>query len=433
MSETAIGLIGLVILVLALFSRMPVAFVMAVLGALGFGYLVSWQSSFYVLAKDFYGIFSAYSLTVVPLFIFMGQVTYHAGISRRLFDTAYKIAGQLPGGLAMATVGACAGFAAICGSTNASAATMATVAVPEMRRYGYSLGLATGTVAAGGGLGILIPPSVVFIIYGILTQQSIGKLFAAGVLPGLLLSLVFVATIYFWVRLKPEAAPRGPKTTVKEKVRALTGVIETLILFLLVMGGLFMGFFTPTEAGAVGAGGAVVLGFARRRLTFEALMQALTESTRISCMVLVIVAGATIFGRFLAASTIPFTLATWVSELNLPRAVVMAFIIFAYLIGGCVIDGLALILLTIPIFYPVVISMGYDPIWFGVIIVLVGQMGTITPPVGINVYVVNGVIKDVPLETIFKGAFPFLLALIICTLLLIPYPEIALFLPNLMK
>ena len=433
MSPTTIGLIGLAILIIVLFSRMPVGFVMALIGVLGFSYVVSWEAGLRIMAKDFFGIFGSYSLTVVPLFILMGQVTFHAGISSRLFDTAYKFVGHLPGGLAMATVVACAGFAAVCGSTNAAAATMATVAMPEMKRYKYRDVLSTGTVAAGGSLGILIPPSVIFIIYGILTEQSIGKLFVAGVVPGILLSALFGLTIYIWVRLRPEIAPQGPKTTFKEKLVSLGGVGETLILFILVMGGLFIGFFTPTEAGAIGAGGAIVLGFVRRRLTWKGFIKALFESTRISCMVLVIVAGATVFGHFLAITRIPYALATWVSELALPNFGIMAFIILVYLVGGCFIDALALILLTIPIFYPVVTNMGYNPIWFGVIIVLVTQMGVITPPVGVNVYVVHGVVKDVPLESIFKGAFPFLVALILCALILIPFPQIALFLPSFMR
>ncbi|MFO7645728.1 MAG: TRAP transporter large permease [Desulfosarcina sp.] len=433
MEPTTVGLIGLVLLIIVLFSRMPVGFAMALVGVLGFSYVVSWNAGLRMLAKDFYSIFGSYSLTVVPLFILMGQVTFHAGISRRLFDTAYRFIGHLPGGLAIATVASCAGFAAICGSTNAAAATMATVALPEMKRYKYDMVLGTGTVAAGGSLGILIPPSVIFIVYGILTEQSIGKLFVAGVLPGILLSLLFVAAIFIWVTINPAIAPRGPKATLREKIVSLKGVIETLVLFALVMGGLFLGFFTPTEAGAIGAGGAIILGMVTGRLVWKGLIQALVESTRISCMVMVIVAGATMFGHFLAITRIPYALATWVSELPLPHWAIMAFIMFLYLVGGCFIDALALILLTIPIFFPVVMDMGYDPIWFGVIIVLVTQMGVITPPVGVNVYVVSGVVRDVPLETIFKGALPFLFALIFLALLLIPFPQIALFLPGLMR
>lgn len=433
MDPMTVGLIGLAVLVVVLFSRMPVGFVMALLGVLGFSYVVSWEGGVRMLAKDFYDIFGSYSLTVIPLFMLMGQVTFHAGISSKLFDTAYKFVGQVSGSLAMATVLACAGFAAICGSTNAAAATMATVALPEMKRYNYGLILSTGTVAAGGSLGILIPPSVIFIIYGIMTEQSIGKLFIAGVVPGILLTALFMLAIYLWVKIKPELAPTGPKTSMKEKIASLGGVLDTLILFILVMGGLFLGFFTPTEAGAIGAGGAILLGLIRRRLTLKQMVQAALESTRISCMVMVIVAGATMYGHFLAITRIPYEVATWVGGLDLPHAIIMAFIILIYLIGGMFIDALGLILLTIPIFYPVVTQMGYDPIWFGVIIVLVTQMGVITPPVGVNVYVVSGVARDVPLETIFKGAIPFLLALIACSLLLIPFPQIALWLPNLMR
>jgi len=432
MEPTTVGLIGLAILIIVLFSCMPVGFVMALLGVVGFSYVVTFDAGLRMLAKDFFGVFGSYSLTVVPLFILMGQVTFHAGISSRLFDTAYKFIGHWPGGLAMATVVACAGFAAICGSTNAAAATMATVALPEMKRYKYSDVLATGTVAAGGSLGVLIPPSVIFIIYGIMTEQSIGRLFIAGIVPGILLTVLFGLAILIWVKKSPGIALRGIKTTLKEKIYSLKGVFDTLILFVLVMGGLFVGFFTPTEAGAVGAGGGILLGFIRRRLTWKTFLQSAIESTRISCMVLVIVAGATMFGHFLAITRIPFALATWVSELAMPHWAIMAFIIFIYLLGGAFIDALALILLTISIFYPVVIDMGYDPIWFGVIIVLVTQMGVITPPVGVNVYVVSGVAKDVPLMAIFKGAVPFLIALLFCTLLLIPFPQIALFLPSLM-
>jgi C4-dicarboxylate transporter, DctM subunit len=433
MDPTTIGLIGLVVLIIFLFSRMPVGFVMALLGFIGFSLVVSVESGLRIMSKDFFRIFGTYSLTVVPLFIFMGQIAFHAGISRRLFDTAYKFLGALPGGLGIATVGACAGFAAICGSTNASVATMTTVALPEMKRYKYSLSLSTGTIAAGGSLGVLIPPSVIFIVYGIATEQSIGRLFAAGIFPGILLAICFAATIFVWVRLKPDAAPRGAKTTLKEKFIALTGVGETIILFFLVMGGLFIGFFTPTEAGAIGAGGAILLGVIRRRLSWGGFVQAVMESTRISCMVLVIVAGATVFGHFMAITRIPYIAATWVGNLPLPNFAIMLFIVLIYLIGGCFMDSLAMILLTVPIIFPLVTALGFDPIWFGVIIVLITEMGVITPPVGINVYVVSGIAKDIPLEVIFKGAFPFLFAILTCVVLLMIFPQIALFLPDLIR
>jgi len=430
MDPTTVGVIGLVLLIIVLFSRMPVGFVMALLGFLGYCYLRTPEAGMRLMVKDIFGIFGSYDLTVVPLFILMGQIAFHAGISRRLYDTAYTFLGHLPGGLAMATIGACAGFAAICGSTNAAAATMATVALPEMKRYKYSPELATGTVAAGGSLGILIPPSVIFIVYGIMTQQSIGKLFAAGILPGILLSVLFIVTIYIRVRLKPALGPPGPKTSFKEKVQSLTGVIEMLLIFILVMGGLFLGFFTPTEAGAAGAGITLLLAVGRRQLNWDDFLKAIWESVRISCMVLVIVAGATVFGHFLAITRIPFRLADWVAGLPFPPWAIMGVICCIYLIGGCFMDSLAMILLTIPIFYPVALKLGYDPIWFGVIIVLITEMGVITPPVGVNVYVVSGVAKDVPLEVIFKGILPLLGALIVCNIILIIFPQVALLLPE---
>jgi len=432
-TPTIVGLIGLGALVLLIFSRIPVGFIMAIIGFLGFGYLVSFDAAMNLVAKDIFSVFGSYSLTVIPLFVLMGQLSYHAGISSRLFNMAYKFMGHWPGGLAIAAIGACAGFAAICGSTNATAATMAAVTLPEMKKYNYKAGLATGVVAAGGSLGILIPPSVIFIIYGIMTEQSIGKLFMAGILPGLLLTVLFILTITIWTYLKPEIAPRGPKTTFREKIASLSGLIETLLLFILVMGGLFVGFFTPTEAGGIGAFGTLILAIIRRNLSWQGFVTSLSETTRISCMILVIVAGATIFGHFLAVSRIPFDISNWISGFNAPPFVIMSMIIMLYLIGGCFLDALALITLTVPIFYPVVILIGYDPIWFGVIIVLITQIGVITPPVGINVYVVSGVARDVPLDVIFKGVLPFLLALIVGTFFLIPFPQIALFLPSLMR
>jgi len=415
-----------------MFLRMPVGFTMAIVGFTGFASLVTFDAATSMAVNDIFSSFGSYNLTVIPLFVFMGQVAFHAGISGRLFNAAYKIMGHWRGGLAMATVGACAGFAAICGSTNATAATMASVALPEMKKYNYKPELATGVIAAGGSLGILIPPSVIFIVYGIMTEQSIGKLFISGIIPGIILSVMFCATIWIWTYLKPDLGPRGPKTTPREKFFALIGVAETLIIFIAVIGGMFVGIFTPTEAAAVGAFATLVLALAGRNLSWGGFLQSLAETTRISCMILVIVAGATIFGHFLAITRIPFDIAGWIADLQWPPYAVMMMIILIYLIGGCFLDALALIMLTVPIFYPVVLQMGYDPIWFGVIIVLVTQMGVLTPPVGVNVYVVSGVARDVPLHVIFRGAMPLLLAIILLTLILIPFPEIALWLPRLM-
>lgn len=433
MSMTTIGIVGILLLVIGLFSRMPVAFVMAGLGLAGFSYVVTFDAGLNLLARDIWDTFSSYGLTVIPLFVFMGQVAYQSGISRRLYHAAYVMLGNRPGGLALATIGACAGFSTISGSTNATAATMATVTIPEMQRRRYDMGLAAGTVAAGGSLGILIPPSVIFIVYGIITEQSIGKLFAAGILPGILLCFLFFITIMIRVRLNPALAPAGPKTSLKRKLRSFAGIIETLILFVLVMGGIFLGFFTPTEAAAVGAFLTMVLALFRRRLSWQGFIQALRDTTRISCMVMMIVTGAVIFGKFMAITRVPFELAGWVGSLPLPPYAIMALIILIYLFGGCFMDSLAMIMLTVPIFFPVVQALGFDPIWFGVVIVLVTEMGVITPPVGINVYVVHGIAKDVPLETIFRGVFPYLLALLACTGILLIFPQLALFLPGLIK
>jgi C4-dicarboxylate transporter DctM subunit len=433
MTPTMIGVIGLLALVVLLFSSLPVGYLMALIGFIGFASIVSPDAALNLLSKDIFGTFASYNLTVIPLFVLMGQIAFHSGISKRLFDAAYKFMGHLPGGLAIATIGACAFFASICGSTNATAATMASATLPEMKRYNYKPELATGVVAAGGSLGILIPPSVIFIVYGILTEQSIGKLFISGILPGIILTIFFIATVLIWTTLKPDLGPRGPRFSLREKIASLSGVSETLIIFVLVMGGLFLGIFTPTEAGAMGAFFTLVIAVIKRQITWGGFIQALAETTRITCMIMVIVAGATIFGHLLAVSRIPYDIAEWISSFNLPAWVIMSFIIFGYLVGGCFIDALALIMLTIPIFYPVVLKFGFDPIWFGVIIVLVTQIGVITPPVGVNVYVVSGVARDVPLHVIFKGVVPLLIAMIILTFLLIPFPWIATFLPSLIR
>jgi C4-dicarboxylate transporter, DctM subunit len=433
MSLTTIGILGVLLLLVLLFSNMPVGFVMGVVGFLGFSYIKGLGPGFSIAARDFFEVFSSYGLTVVPLFVFMGQLSFYSGISKRLFDTAYVLLGSRKGGLAMATVGACAGFSAISGSTNATAATMATVTLPEMKRYGYDMSLATGTVAAAGSLGILIPPSTIFIIYGILTEQSIGKLFAAGILPGVLLSSLFIAVIYLRVRLNPALAPEGPKTSLTKKIRSFVGVVETLLIFGVVMGGIFFGIFTPTEAAAIGAFFTLVLALIRRQLTWQGFFKAVADTTRISCMIMVIVAGATIFGHFMAVTRVPFEISGWVANLPLPSYAIMLIIILIYLFGGCFMDAFALIMLTIPIFFPVSQALGFDPIWFGVVIVLISEMGVITPPVGINVYVVSGIAKDVPLQVIFKGVLPMVLALLICNLVILLFPQIALYLPGLMR
>jgi C4-dicarboxylate transporter DctM subunit len=318
----------------------------------------------------------------------------------------------------------------MCGSTNATAAAMGRVSLPEMRRYNYDDSLATGCVAAAGSLGILIPPSTVFIIYGILTEQSIGKLFIAGVIPGIILAVLFMAVVSLLCLRNPKLAPAGAPTSWREKLAGLTGILEMLILFGLVIGGLFLGWFSPTQAGAAGAAGALLIGLARRQLNWQGFLFAIKDALRITCMVMVIVTGAIIFGHFIAVAKIPLVLSEWVGGLPLPPAAIMGIIVLMYLAGGCFMDALALITLTVPIIYPVILVLGFDPIWFGVIIVLVTEMGVITPPVGVNVYVIKGIAEDVPLETIFRGIFPFLAALIVAVAILIAFPQIATFLPS---
>lgn len=433
MTAITAGLVGFIILIAMMFLRIPVGFVMAIVGFLGFGWLVSWDASLNLLVRDFFHQFNSYNLTVIPLFVLMGQVAHYSGISGRLFNAANKFIGHLPGGLAIATICTCAAFSAVCGSTSATAATMASVALPQMKKYHYDPALATGVVAAGGSLGILIPPSTIFIIYAIMTEQSVGKLFMAGILPGFVLTLMFILTIVIWTRIQPDLCGRANKAAWRERISSLSGVIETFILFILVMGGLFIGFFTPTEAAGIGAFGTIIMTLVRKNLSWTDFVKSLDQTTRISCMIMVIVAGATVFGHFLAVTTIPSQIGIWVSELHLPAPIIMGLIIFIYLVLGCLMDSLAMIMLTIPIFYPVVLTLGYDPIWFGVIIVLVAEMGVITPPVGINIYVVSGVARDVPLHTVFKGALHMVTAQLVTAILLILFPKIALFLPSLMK
>ncbi|AQQ70812.1 Neu5Ac permease [Limihaloglobus sulfuriphilus] len=431
MTPVQIGIIGCVFLFVLLAASMPVAFSMAIIGFVGFAAVVNPDAAASMLSMNLYDTFTSYSLTVIPLFVFMGQVCFHSGISRRLFDAAYKWLGHMPGGLAIATVGACTGFGAICGSGPATAATMAAVALPEMKRYKYDMELGCGAVAAGGSLGMLIPPSVVFIVYGILTEESVGKLFIAGIGPGLLIALLFCLTIYINCKRRPHLGPASEPFSWKARLKATAGVAETLLLFLLVIGGMFLGLFTPTEAAAVGAAGSIIVALMRKKLSFSMLKRSLVETARTSCMVMIIVTGAVIFGRFLTVTHIPYELASALTGLSVPSWVIIGLIIFFYLIVGCFVDALALIMLTIPIFYPVVIELGYNAIWFGVIIVIVTQMGVISPPVGVCVYVVSGIERDVPLQKIFRGAMPFLAALIIAAILLMIFPKICLFLPEL--
>jgi tripartite ATP-independent transporter DctM subunit len=414
--------------------RMPIAYSMMIIGTLGISILNSPAAAFRVVPIELYATFSSYSLSVVPMFIWMGYIAYHSGIGSKLYDFMYKLVGHLPGGLALSTQGTAALFGAICGSNTATSATIGAISIPEMKKWGYDDSLSTASVAAGGILGVLIPPSVLFIIYGIATEQSIGKLFVAGIVPGILLTIFFMITIAISVYRHPEIAPRGERSTWSERIAALRsgGLWEVIIVFVLSLGGLFLGWFTPTEAGAVGVAGILVITLLTRQLKWEGLKRSLYDTTRTIAMIMFLVVGAVIYGRFISITRIPFELASWIGDLPLPPFAIMAFILLIYLILGCFIDALAMILLTIPIFYPVVTQeLGYDPIWFGVIIVLVGGMGVITPPVGINVYVIKGVAKDVPLEVIFRGIWPFLYAIIVMLIIFVTFPDIVTWLPNL--
>ena len=433
-NPTLTGVAGIVLMLAIFMTRMPVAYAMALVGYAGFSVMISPKGGLNLLSRSIYETFASYGLTTIPLFILMGQLAFNCGIGRRLYDTAYKFLGSTRGGLAMATVTACTAFGAVCGSSPATAATMATVGLPEMRRYNYADELSAGSVASGGGLGMIMPPSVVLIVYGILTEQSIGALFVAGILPAIVMTLLFIICVWLWCRLDCTQGPPGECFSWRSKMRSITGMGDTLLVFGLVMGGLFFGLFTPTEAAAVGAFGVLAVALVRRQIGWAGIVKSLYETLRTSCMVMFLIAGAVIFGKFLAVTRIPFNLASWIGGFDLPSYLILAAIIGVYFIGGCVMDALALVMLTIPIFFPIIIDLGYDPIWFGIIIVLVTQMGVITPPVGINVYVVYGVSKTVvggiPLEKIFKGIFPFLIAVIIGTILMIIFPQIVLVLPN---
>ena len=426
------GLLGVCLLLVFLFSGMPIAVAMGLVGFLGMAYVNGLNPGLNVMGTTPHTISSSYSMSVVPLFVLMGALCYHAGLSRELYYTVYRWIGHFPGGLAMATVGACAGFAAVSGSSVATTATMGMVSLPEMRRYRYDSGLAAGSIAAGGSIGILIPPSVILVLYGILTEQSIGKLFAAGFIPGILEALFYMVTIYILCKVNPHLGPRGEKATFKQRLLSLKATWGVVVLFLIVIGGIYLGVFTPTEAAGVGAFGALIFALGRRKLNRKTFTDSLEETTQTTAMVFLILIGAALLGYFLAVTRIPFELSTWVGELPVNRYVILTLIIFLYLILGAIMSSLAMIVLTVPIIFPVVEALGFDPIWFGIIIVRVVEIGQITPPVGINVYVLKGVAKDLTLQGIFKGVFPFIVADICHVLLLVAVPQIATFLPSLM-
>lgn len=432
MSPILIGIIGILILFILMATGMNVGVAMAVSGFLGIVYIMGFSQALSILGTAPYRTAASYTMSVIPLFVLMGNLSFYAGISEDLYETTYKTFGHFPGGLAMATTAACAGFAATCGSSVATAVTMGSIAIPEMKKYKYAPSLATGSLAAGGTLGILIPPSIGFIIYSMLTDESVGKLFVAGVLPGIFLTILFILAIYINVRRDMTLGPPGPRFSSKEKIASFKGIWSAFCLFILVIGGLYGGIFTPTEAGGIGAFGAFLLIAIRGKLTLRNIAAVLMETGKVTAMCFIILAGANVFGYFMAVTRIPNELADFAIGLPFPPILIIILILIIYLALGCVMDSIAMIVLTVPIFYPVVIKLGFDPIWFGVIMVIVMEMALITPPVGMNVFAIAGVAPDIPLYTIFKGVLPFLAAMVICVALMMIIPQIATFLPGLM-
>lgn len=416
-----------------LFSGLLIGAALGLLGALGMALCFGTDAGLGLMQTVPLSSTASYSLCVIPFFILMGEICFHSGLSDKLYRAAYRWVGHWPGGLAIATVLACGAFSAVSGSSLATAATMGTVALPEMRRYGYKDMLATGAIAAGGTIGILIPPSVILIIYGVLVEVSIAELFFAGVIPGLISLVYYVIAILIWTRLRPDLAPPGPRYRMGERVRSLAQTWEVLVLFLIVMGGIYGGWFTPTEAGAIGAAGALIFGLIRRRITYGNMKSSLLTTGRTTAMVFLVVIGTAVFGYFLTSTQIPMRLAEWAANLPVPPFVVISAIIACCFVLGCVMGTLPLVFITVPIFAPVVESLGYDLVWFGVVMVVVSEIGLITPPVGMNVFIMKGVADDVPLDTIFKGIFPFLLADIVRLITIIAFPALTLFLPQLLR
>lgn len=434
MDGIALGISGvLLLLTVLLFLRMPVGFAMAFVGALGLAQVVGPKAALNLVSREIWETFSSYGLTVIPLFTFMGTLAAYCGISERLYRAAHKWVGHVRGGIAMTTILACAGFSAICGSNTATAATMSSIALPEMKRFQYSPVLSTGSVACGSTLGVVIPPSIVLIVIGLYTGQSISKLFFGAVIPGLILTGLFLLTVYTVSSVKKGWGPSASKSTWAEKMKALPGAGEMVALFLFVMGGLYLGWFTASEAGAAGAVGVILLSLLCRSLTWQRFKTALVDTVKTSSMIMMIVTGAVIFGRFLTITRLPYEAAQWAASLPISPFFILLIILGIYLIGGAVMDALAFLLVTLPIFYPFVTAMGYDPVWYGVVITVMTTLGAVTPPVGVNTYIVAGNAEDVPLKEVFKGVSLFFPAYAACLALMILFPQLVLFLPRLMR
>ncbi|UCG65720.1 MAG: TRAP transporter large permease [Deltaproteobacteria bacterium] len=432
MSPEIIGVIGLIVLFVFVFARMPIALSLSFVGFLGLAWLSGIKGTLYQIGMVPYTSTAHYAFCVVPLFILMGHYAFISGLTNDAYDFAHALLGRLPGGLAMSTIGASAGFAACTGSSLASAATMTKVALPEMRRYEYDPKLATGSIAAGGTLGILIPPSAGMIYYALITDTSIGKLFIAGIFSGILLSCLFILTIYIVVRIKPEKGPPGPKASWRNVLNAFKGIWSAVILSALVMGGIWGGVFSPTEAGGIGSFAAFLIVLMKRGFIKEELIKGLWETVRTTSMIFLILIGATIFGYFITASHLPEVTVGFIEHLALPPLVILIIILLILVFLGCVMDIPTITFVMVPIFFPIIRALGFDPVWFGILFTINSEMALITPPIGMNVFVVAGVVEDIPVYEIFKGIVPFVVAMAICTALIIAFPQIALFLPNTM-
>ena len=433
MSETLIGVYGIGALFFCLVARLPVGMALLIVGFGGIWAIDGQRAAIATMSSETYTSVTAYSLSIIPLFILMGNMAGAAGYSQRLYEAAYAWIGRLRGGLASATVLGCATFAAVSGSSVATAVTIGKVALPQMKRYGYGDGLATGAVAAGGTLGILIPPSTGFVLYAILTEESIGKLFIAGILPGILLAALFIVVIYIYTTLYPDQGPPGPVTSMHEKCWASFRSLPLVLVILVSIGGIYLGLFTPVEAAGIGASLVTLLAFVTGAVSLRQLPGILLETVSTTAMLYLIVIGAHVFGPFLALTHIPETLAVGLKEMGLGTYSTLLLILLGYIILGMFFDGLAMLVVTLPVVYPIITGLGFDPIWFGVVAVVVIEMGLITPPVGINVFVVKGVAQDVPMATIFRGVLPFWFAMAVCLALLVAFPQIALYLPAQMK
>lgn len=434
MSTILVGLLGVACLMLLMAMGVHIGVGMIIVGFLGYWYVTGSMSAAFGLLKSVpYTTCASFSMSVVPMFVLMGNFAYYSGISSELYEACYRFTSRRRGGLSIATTIACAGFGAICGSANATTVTMGVVSLPEMRKYGYKPELACGSIAAGGTLGILIPPSTGFILYGINSGISVGKMFLSGIFPGIVLTICYIGVILFLTARDPEAGPRGPQFTVKQKLASLKGVVPILLLFLLVFGGIFLGWFTPNEGGAIGAFGSFLIMILRKKMTIKALMQALGDVIESTAMVMLIMIGAFIFGYFLTVSRLPIELANIALELNVSRYVILAVILLIYAVLGCFVDSLPLIVLLVPIFLPIIEALNFDAIWFGVLMVMIMQMGLITPPVGMCCYVMAGIAKDIPLGTVFRGTAPFIVGLAVAIIIVIAFPALATWLPNMMS